>query len=61
MNKQEVLIELKEVLGLDKLPRKIETFDISNISTRCAITGSSISTDTDAFSSELYLYSLHII
>ena len=31
-DKSEVLMELKEVLGLEKLPRKIETYDISNIS-----------------------------
>ena len=31
-DKSEILMELKEVLGLDKLPRKIETYDISNIS-----------------------------
>ena len=31
-DKSEILLELKNVLGLDKLPRKIETFDISNIS-----------------------------
>ena len=31
-NKNEILMELKEVLQLEKLPRKIETYDISNIS-----------------------------
>ena len=31
-DKSEILLELKEVLNLDKLPRKIETYDISNIS-----------------------------
>ena len=31
-NKNEVLLEFKEVLDLEKLPRKIETYDISNIS-----------------------------
>ena len=31
-DKSEILVELKEVLGLEKLPRKIETYDISNIS-----------------------------
>lgn len=30
--KSEILLELKEVLKMDKLPRKIETYDISNIS-----------------------------
>ena len=31
-NQNEILLELKNVLKLDKLPRKIETYDISNIS-----------------------------
>ena len=31
-DKSEILLELKEILGMDKLPRKIETYDISNIS-----------------------------
>ncbi len=31
-DRSEILLELKEVLKLDKLPRKIETYDISNIS-----------------------------
>lgn len=31
-DKSEVLLELKEMLNLDKLPHKIETYDISNIS-----------------------------
>ncbi len=31
-DKSEVLMELKQVLKMDKLPRKIETYDISNIS-----------------------------
>ncbi len=31
-DKSEVLMELKKVLELEKLPRKIETYDISNIS-----------------------------
>ncbi|MBR3151991.1 MAG: excinuclease ABC subunit UvrC [Clostridia bacterium] len=31
-DKFEILNELKDVLGLEKLPRKIESFDISNIS-----------------------------
>ena len=30
-DKNEILMELKQVLKLNKLPRKIETFDISNI------------------------------
>ncbi len=31
-DKSEVLLELKEVLKLDNMPRKIETYDISNLS-----------------------------
>ena len=31
-DKSEILLELKEVMNFDKLPRKIETYDISNIS-----------------------------
>ncbi len=31
-DKSEILLELKDVLQLEKLPRKIETYDISNIS-----------------------------
>ncbi len=31
-DKSEILMEIKEVLKMDKLPRKIETYDISNIS-----------------------------
>lgn len=31
-DKFDILMELKEVLKMDKMPRKIETFDISNIS-----------------------------
>ena len=31
-DKSEILMELKDVLKMDKLPRKIETYDISNIS-----------------------------
>ncbi len=31
-DKSEILVELKEVMNLEKLPRKIETYDISNIS-----------------------------
>jgi len=31
-DRSEILLELKDVLGLEKLPHKIETYDISNIS-----------------------------
>ena len=30
-DKGEILLELREVLALNKLPRKIETYDISNL------------------------------
>ena len=30
--KNNILLELKDVLQMDKMPRKIETYDISNIS-----------------------------
>ncbi len=38
-DKFELLMELKEVLKLDKMPRKIETFDISNISGSYMVAG----------------------
>ena len=38
-DRSEILVEMKEVLGLDKLPRKIETFDISNISGEYIVAG----------------------
>ena len=38
-DRSEILVELKEILGLDKLPRKIETFDISNISGEYMVAG----------------------
>ena len=38
-DKSEILMELKEVLELDKLPRKIETYDISNISGEYMVAG----------------------
>ncbi len=38
-DKSEILLELKEVLGMDKLPRKIETYDISNISGEYMVAG----------------------
>ena len=31
-DKSEILLELKKVLNMDKIPRKIETYDISNLS-----------------------------
>lgn len=38
-DKYDVLMELKEVLKMDKMPRKIETFDISNISGNYMVAG----------------------
>ena len=44
-DKSEILVELKEVLGLDKLPRKIETYDISNISGEYIVAGMCVMMD----------------
>lgn len=44
-DKSEILVELKEVLGLEKLPRKIETFDISNISGEYIVAGMCVMVD----------------
>jgi len=44
-DKSEILVELKEVLGLDKLPRKIETYDISNISGEYIVAGMCVMVD----------------
>lgn len=44
-DKSEVLMELKEVLKLDKLPRKIETYDISNISGEYMVAGMCVMQD----------------
>ena len=44
-DKSEILVELKQVLNLDKLPRKIETFDISNISGEYMVAGMSVMQD----------------
>ena len=41
----EILNELKEVLNLDILPRKIETFDISNISGEYMVAGMCVAED----------------
>ncbi len=38
-DKSEILLEIKEVCKLDKLPRKIETYDISNISGEYMVAG----------------------
>lgn len=44
-NQSEVLLELKEVLNLDKLPRKIETYDISNMSGEHMVAGMCVMQD----------------
>ena len=44
-DKSEVLLELKEVLGLEKMPRKIETYDISNISGEFMVAGMCVMQD----------------
>ncbi len=44
-DKYSVVNEIKEVLNLDKTPRKIETFDISNISGEFMVAGMSVMLD----------------
>ena len=44
-DKSEILMELKQVLKLDKLPRKIETYDISNISGEYMVAGMCVMQD----------------
>lgn len=44
-DKSEILVELKEVLGLENLPRKIETYDISNISGEYIVAGMCVMID----------------
>ena len=44
-DKSEILLELKEVLKMDKLPRKIETYDISNISGEYMVAGMCVMQD----------------
>ena len=44
-DKTSILLELKEVLNLDKMPRKIETFDISNISGEYTVAGMCVMQD----------------
>ena len=43
--KQSILLELKEILNLEKLPRKIETYDISNISGTNMVAGMCVMQD----------------
>lgn len=44
-NKYDTLTELKEVLGLNKMPRKIECYDISNISGTYMVAGMCVMQD----------------
>ena len=44
-NKFDILTELKTILGLEKLPRKIETYDISNISGEFVVAGMCVMQD----------------
>ena len=44
-DKSEVLMELKQVLQLETLPRKIETFDISNIAGEYTVAGMCVMQD----------------
>ena len=44
-DKYNVLNELKEVLKLDKMPRKIETYDISNLSGTNMVAGMCVMQD----------------
>ena len=44
-DKTEILLELKQILNLEKLPRKIETFDISNISGEYVVAGMCVMQD----------------
>ena len=44
-DKSEILLELKEVLKMDKLPRKIETYDISNLSGEFMVAGMCVMQD----------------
>lgn len=44
-DKTSILLELKQVLNLDNIPRKIETFDISNISGEYVVAGMCVMQD----------------
>ena len=44
-DKSEILMELKDVLKMDRLPRKIETYDISNISGEYMVAGMCVMQD----------------
>ncbi|MCI8384686.1 MAG: excinuclease ABC subunit UvrC [Clostridia bacterium] len=44
-DKSEILMELKQVLNLEKLPRKIETYDISNLAGEYTVAGMCVMQD----------------
>lgn len=44
-DKNTILLELKDILNLEKIPRKIETFDISNISGEYTVAGMCVMQD----------------
>lgn len=44
-DRSEILMELKEILNLEKIPRKIETYDISNISGQYMVAGMCVMQD----------------
>ena len=44
-DKSELMLELKDILKLNKMPRKIETFDISNISGEYVVAGMCVMID----------------
>ena len=43
--KEDIVLKLKEVLNLDRLPRKIESFDISNIAGEYMVAGMCVAKD----------------
>ena len=43
--KEDIVLKLKEVLNIDKLPRKIESFDISNIAGSYMVAGMCVAKD----------------
>ena len=43
--KEDIILKLKEILNLDKLPRKIESFDISNIAGEYMVAGMCVAKD----------------
>ena len=45
--KEDILLELKNVLKLKELPRKIECFDISNIAGEYMVAGMCVAKDRD--------------